>query len=154
MPRLLLKNLSSRKGSPSYTCSHHMPELHSPAWFLHVQLPGIYCHWVYRTLRGKRNGLRQGAWRNQSGESARFKPGQTAQVTCFPFPCTQSKSQQAPAWNGRLCAVDRAASAGLRPGFDESLHTHPAGSRCAFSLRRQKVPCHTTYVLSTWQGEW
>lgn len=38
--------------------------------------------------------------------------------------------------------------------FDEGLHTQLAGSQCAVSLSRKKVPCHTTYVLSPWQGEW
>lgn len=69
-------------------------KLHFPAWFLHVQLPSIYYHWVYRILCGKRNGLRQGGWRNQSGEGAQFKLGQSTQgesTTLFPVPSQAAK---------------------------------------------------------------
>ena len=77
---------SSRTTFPCGKAAHCTPvpticwELHFPVWFLHMQLPSIYHHWVYRILRGKRNGLRWGGCSSQSGAGWWFKPRQQQRV--------------------------------------------------------------------------
>lgn len=153
MPRLLLHNLALWKGSPLYTCSHHMPEVIFPAGLLHVQLLSILPPLSWQNPMWEKEWSEAGWWEQSApGRCALQTRANNAGESAFSSPASGQAANMLWYTVASVLWAELFLKAQGRVWW--RLAHSRAGSRCACSRSRQKVPCHATYVLSTWPGEW